>query len=132
MAVVDAGDRPEDFTGEIALARPDTVLIADAVEMGTRPGSVAVLEAEDIRDGACDTHRASLAALMRYLELSTRARVLLLAIQPSALGGTPDLSAPVAAAVERLGEVLGQQAAGAPREGHILQGGEPWTTSSGS
>jgi hydrogenase 3 maturation protease len=129
---IDGGDRPEDVTGEIAQAQADTILIADAADLGARAGEVAVLDAGEIRDRGLDTHRASLATLMRYLELRTGARVLLLAIQPAQLGDTGELSAPVAATVLRLGEMFEAEAVDAEDPGHALQGGEPWTSSSGS
>jgi len=103
--VVECGDRPEDFTGEIAQAQADTILIVDAVEMGAKAGDVAVFGAGEVRDDACDTHRASLVALMRYLEMRTGATVLLLGIQPGVMTDTPDLSPAVAAALDCLEEL---------------------------
>ena len=63
MSTLDCGDRPEDFTGDIARQRPDTVLIADAVEMGASPGDVALLEAEDLPLGQAVGAMAIAAAL---------------------------------------------------------------------
>ncbi len=99
---VDCGDRPEDFTREIAGARADTILIVDAVDMGAAGGKVAVLGAADVRDDTSDTHRASLVALMRYLEMRADATVLLLGIQPAVVANTDRLSPPVAAALDAL------------------------------
>lgn len=104
--VVECGDRPEDFTGEIAQAKADTILLVDAVEMGAKAGDVAVFGAGEVRDDACDTHRASLVALMRYLEMRTSATVLLVGIQPGVIADTPDLSPAVAAALDCLEELF--------------------------
>ena len=106
LDVVDCGDRPEDFTADILRGRPDTVLIADAVEMGARPGEVALVEASDLPLGWGDTHRASLRTLMEYLAGRGGARVLLLAVQPSSVSDGPELSPAVATALERLGAML--------------------------
>lgn len=106
VCALDCEDRPEDFTGDIARERPDTVLIADAVDMGGRPGDVALLEAEEVALTGFDTHRASLGIVMRYLRERTGARVLLLGIQPSRLSDRAGLSPEVAASVGNLARLL--------------------------
>ncbi len=100
--VLDCGDWPEDFTADILRSDPDTVLIADAVEMGATPGEVALVRAPDLSPGCGGTHRASLRALMEYLEWRGGARVLLLAVQPGSISDRPELSPAVAASVDRL------------------------------
>ena len=130
--VIDGGDRPEDLVDEIAGAEAETILIVDAVDMGARPGELAVLDARDIRARACDTHRASLGTLMRYLELRTGATVLMLAIQPAMVGNICGMSAPVAATVERLRALFEATGAGTDQPAHGVQGGTSWTSSSGS
>jgi len=104
LPALDCGDRPEDFTREIAEAGADTIVIVDAVEMGGRAGEVAVFDAIEVRDDASDTHRASLVALMRYLEMRTGAEVRLLGIQPAGLADTPVLSQAVAVVLDVLEE----------------------------
>lgn len=102
LCAMDCGDRPEDFTADIARERPDTVVLADAVDMGAPPGSVAWLEEVDVPDEPADTHRASLRMLMQYLRFRTGADVVLLGIQPAVVSEGFELSSPVAASVERL------------------------------
>ena len=106
MTALDCGDRPEDFTYDVALAAPSTVLIADALDMGAHPGDVALLEADDLPESGMDTHRASLRTLMEYLELRTGARVLLVGIQPASLAGGVRLSPPVARSVANIARIL--------------------------
>lgn len=106
LCALDCGERLEDYTGDIARERPDTVLIADAVEMGRAPGSVALLEAEDLSQGGSDTHRASLRAVMEYLAQRTGAAVYLCGIQPRAVADRRALSEPVEAALEALARLL--------------------------
>lgn len=106
VAALDCGDRPEDYTCDVAREEPATVLVADALDMGARPGDVALLEADDLPEGGMDTHRASLRTLMEYLEYRTGARVLLVGIQPSSLAGGEGLSPEVARSVEAIAAVL--------------------------
>jgi len=106
LSTLDCGDRLEDFTGDIARQRPDTVLIADAVEMGVSPGDVALLEAEDLPLGAGDTHRAPLRAVMEYLKIRTNATVLLLGVQPAYISDVRSLSPQVASSIARLERIF--------------------------
>jgi len=116
VPAIDCGDRPEDVTGEIAQAKPDTIVIVDAVEMGAGGGDVAVFGADEALDRGCDTHNASLATLMRYLEMRTGATVLLLGIQPAAIADTPALSPAVAGALDLLEEWFVAACAASPPE----------------
>jgi hydrogenase 3 maturation protease len=126
LRAMDCGDRPEDFTADIARERPDTIVLADAVDMGAPPGSVAWLEEADVPDRPADTHRASLRMLMQYLRLRTGADVVLLGIQPAVVSEGLELSPPVAGSVERLvslfttrgqpGEVAVEATRGSSRE----------------
>jgi len=102
LRAMDCGDRPEDFTADIAGEQPDTVVLADAVDMGAPPGSVAWLEETDVPDEPADTHRSSLRMLMQYLRFRTGAEVVLLGIQPAVVSEGFELSPPVEASVERL------------------------------
>lgn len=106
LTALDCGDRPEDFTYDVVLESPGTVLVADALDMGARPGDVSLLEAEDLPDSGMDTHRASLRTFMEYLELRTGARVLLVGIQPASLAGGVRLSPPVARTVANIARIL--------------------------
>ncbi len=116
VLALDCGDRPENYTGDIATEEPDTVLLADALEMGGHPGDVAILEADELGGGGFETHRASVGILMEYLRRRTGARVLFLGIQPSQITDGEGLSPEVAASVENLARFLG--------ETRPLQGGD--------
>ncbi len=111
----DCGDRVEDWTGDIAAARPDAVLVADAVDLQARPGTVALVGVDALARGCGETHGAPLGALLRYLENRTGATVRLLGVQPASVAASPTLSPEVAAAVDRLVDLLGGAPTTAPR-----------------
>jgi hydrogenase 3 maturation protease len=106
IMALDCGDRLEDFTGDIARLRPDIILVADAVDLRSPPGSVALLESAALAPATIDGHRATLAPAMEYLAMRTRASVLLLAIQPSRVADGVGLSAPVEATVGVLADLF--------------------------
>ncbi len=78
----DCEEVPENYLGEIVNARPETVVVVDAVNLGTEPGAVAVLQEEDFQSVGWSTHHGSLRALIKYIKASTQAEVFVLAIQP--------------------------------------------------
>ncbi len=124
VKTLNCGDRLEDFTADIAEQHPDTVLIADAVDMGACPGDVAVLEADDLPLGVGDTHRAPLRAVMEYLRMRTGADVLLLGVQPGRITNDRTLSPQVASSIDLLEAIFrsGHSKLGAPAQGPSSRG----------
>lgn len=106
VEAIDCGDRLEDFTGDIARLAPDIVLVADAVDLNAAPGSMALLAADKL-PADLNSHRATLRTAMRYLEMRTRAEVLLLAIQPARVADGVGLSPEVKATVDLLADLFG-------------------------
>lgn len=106
IVALDCGDRLEDFTGDIARLHPDIILVADAVDLRSPPGSVALLEPSTLAPATIDGHRATLAPAMEYLAMRTGATVLLLAIQPSRVADGVGLSAPVEGTVGVLADLF--------------------------
>lgn len=113
LRVIEAEEVPESFIGEIVAAGPDTVVLVDAVDLGAEPGSVAVVEKDEIAAGLPTTHRMPLSLLMEVVRRRTSADVLLLAIQPSTLAFGAPPSPEVAASARRVADMLALLARGA-------------------
>jgi len=99
---------PENFVGPVTGFEPDTVLLIDAAEFGEEPGSVRLIDVEDIADCGMTTHNLSLRPLGRMLESATGANVVLLAVQPKRREFGTDLSREVLRALHYLTEVFGR------------------------
>ena len=82
LLIIDAGQAPENTTGELRKFVPDLVLIIDAAEMGEKPGTVKWIAEESIDGMSASTHSLPLSILARYLTLELSCRVTLLGIQP--------------------------------------------------
>ena len=80
--LVDAGEVPENYTGAITKAKPDTILIVDAADFGGKPGEIKMFGAGEINKAGFTTHSMSLNVFTEYLKQETGAEILLLAIQP--------------------------------------------------
>jgi len=108
-----AGEVPEAVLFQVVAARPDTVVFVDAVDLGAEPGSVALLEEDQLAGYCPTTHRIPLRLLMEILRRETKADVFLLAIQPERVRLGSRVGVRVEASVELLVAVL-QQALDAP------------------
>jgi hydrogenase 3 maturation protease len=106
VTVIDAEEVPENHVGPMVAAQPRAVLLIDAVDLLAAPGSVALLEAGDLRLHEAWTHRVPLGLLMGVLARETGADVLLLAIQPRQVGLGCALSAEVETSVALVVETL--------------------------
>lgn len=82
LRVFYAGTVPESVTGPIRRYRPDTIVFLDAADMGTRPGTVALVEPDGIRASLLSSHALPLSVVMEFLEKDTGARTILVGIQP--------------------------------------------------
>lgn len=105
-AVFDGGVAPENHLEKIAKARPDTILLVDAVEFGGRPGEVRLLRPADVAGGGLSTHALSLRMACEYLTRRTSADIFLAAIQPGSVRLAESMSEDVADAVEALADRL--------------------------
>jgi hydrogenase 3 maturation protease len=108
--VIDAQEVPESYLGEITRAGPDAVVLVDAVDMGAAPGSVALLEKDDVGLYFPTTHRMPLALMMEFLQRETGADVFVLAVQPASgrVGFAAPMSEEVTASVGLVADILAE------------------------
>jgi hydrogenase 3 maturation protease len=81
-ALLNCEEVPENFLGKVTQAHPDTILIIDAVDLGAKPGAVAILEGDELKGTGWSTHHAPLQLFIDCIKAETRADVFVLAIQP--------------------------------------------------
>ncbi len=105
--LIDAGDVPEDYYSVVERATPQVVVIADAVDMGARPGDIAMLEIEQLAGAPMTTHNTGIATFAQALKMSLAADVFVLAIQPAGTALGAPISDPVLATLEYLAELIG-------------------------
>ena len=85
LRVIDAEEVPEAFLGPITQLLPGAVILVDAVDMGEAPGTVALLEVDEMAGRGASTHNAPLSLLAHFLWAETGADVFVLGIQPGGL-----------------------------------------------
>jgi hydrogenase 3 maturation protease len=87
-----AGTVPESITGPLRRYQPGHVLFLDAADIGARPGTIAVIEPDQVQAGLISTHVLPLSVVMDYIEQEIGSGVTLLGIQPDLSGIDKDLS----------------------------------------
>ncbi|EKF85151.1 hydrogenase maturation peptidase HycI [Methanobacterium formicicum] len=82
ITVFDGKTVPENFTGAIKRENPSHIILLDAVEMNKSPGHIKLVSIEEIANYSISTHAMPLSFLIKYLESTTPAEIMLLGIQP--------------------------------------------------
>jgi hydrogenase maturation protease HycI len=101
LTVVEGSTAPESVTGVIRTLGPSHLLVVDAAEFGETPGSIALIDAEDVAGTSFSTHMLPLAIVLRYLvEACPGLEVLVLGIEPTDATFGFEQSPPVLAAVD--------------------------------
>jgi len=106
----DGGELPEDYLVPIANLKPNLVIIVDAVDFGSRPGTIKLFPIRQIPQGSFSTHRLSLRFLGSYLEKETQAKIYLLGIQPKSIKLEEKLSLEVKKALSDLADFFQKNA----------------------
>lgn len=106
--VFDVHTAPENFLMKIVAARPDTVLLVDALSFDADPGSVELFAAEAVVGQGPSTHGPAPVAFLDMLNMLHPCRRVVLGIQPVRSEFGREVSEPVAAAVDFVCEGLCQ------------------------
>ncbi len=101
---IDAATAPENYAGKIAKAKPDTILIVDALHLGLAPGKHEILRKDDIAKSGLSTHDISLKMFIEYLQTRTPADIFVLGVQPKNLSFGQEMSAELKKALEKVAQ----------------------------
>ncbi|MFQ5867253.1 MAG: hydrogenase maturation peptidase HycI [bacterium] len=106
LFLFDVGEVPENYLEKIGKEKPDTIVLIDAVDLGAPPGTIKIIERDDIRDESLSTHNVSLNLVAKYLQEETSADVFVLGIQPRTVEFRREISRPVRESLENIVETL--------------------------
>ena len=99
---IDGGSIPENASGPLRRFSPDLVILVDAADLGSPPGTIDWLEKDQIDGMSASSHTLPLSVLGGYLESELGCRVEYLGIQPKQLEFAAELSPEVADAVKEI------------------------------
>lgn len=108
VLVIEAGQAPENITGELRRFQPQVVLLIDAAQVNAEPGEIVYIPWETTSGMSASSHSLPLSMLARYLTLEFGCQVHLIGIQPAQNEPGAPLSPPVRAAVDDIADTLCQ------------------------
>jgi len=106
LVLFDVGETPENYLAKIVRQKPDTIVLIDAVEFAASPGTIKIMEKDDMRNEFFSTHNVSLSLVAKYLQKETSADVFLLGIQPETTEWGRKISRPVREGLEKIVRML--------------------------
>jgi len=102
----DVGEVPENYLEKLVKENPDTIVLIDAVQFDSKPGTVRIIEKDNITNESLSTHRISLSMVKDYLEKETCADIFLLGIQPETIKLGKGISEPVRKSLEKIVDMI--------------------------
>jgi hydrogenase 3 maturation protease len=89
-AIMFASTSPESFTGAIKQFNPTHLIIFDAADFGKDPGTMQIIDPEDINGTSFSTHRLPTRIFINYVTKDTGCLAIVIGVQPKNLiFGTP-------------------------------------------
>ena len=126
--VIIAGTTPEWLIGRVVDEHSDHVVFLDAVEFGGSPGSVVLLNSDEMaaRVPQISTHKLSLGLLAKQVEANGRTKTWLLGVQPESLRSGEELTPAVRTTFELMLDLLGACLKSSSRGDEALTSQECW------
>jgi len=106
LLLMDCGSIPENATGPLRKFKPDLVLMVDTAELGEEPGTIKMIELDEVRGFSASSHSLPLSVLAGFIQSEFDCEVSLCCIQPQSLefdqGLTPIVEKAVALLVDEI------------------------------
>jgi hydrogenase 3 maturation protease len=104
--VFDGGTVPENYTGAIKKENPTEIILIDAANMEKEAGYIKIIDRTEIASYHLSTHAMPLSFLVKYLEHSTKAKIILIGIQPKELELVGNISIEIKKSMEYLVDIF--------------------------
>lgn len=102
ILLIDCGEAPENYSGEIRKFQPALTIIIDVCISGKKPGTIHIVKPEKIQYDDFSTHRLPLSMFVKFLEETMTTRVIVIGIEPNNLNFGVEISPEVNQAVKTL------------------------------
>ena len=102
--VIDAGTTPENYIGRLVRMSPKKLLIIDAIDFGSPPGTLKIFSAQDLQQFTLSTHCLSPHLFVQAIISEIDTEVFFIGIQPAQLQFGQGLSKQVAGASAALAD----------------------------
>jgi hydrogenase 3 maturation protease len=102
VIVFGGGTVPENYTGLIRNENPSHIILVDAVDMKKEPGYIRVVKKEEIANYNISTHAMPLSFLIKYMETTVDAQIILVGVQPKNMELAEEISKEVEKSIEEV------------------------------
>ncbi len=102
ILLIDGGEAPENFSGEIRRFQPGLTIIIDACAGGRKPGTIYIVDPEKIQYDDISTHKLPLPMLVKFLEDTIPTKVIIIGIEPKNFNFQETISKEVNKNIEKL------------------------------
>jgi len=106
IVIVNSGSVPENFSGLIIRENPSHIIIIDAVLMDRKPGSIKLINSEEIANFSYSTHSISLSVFIKYLKSKIDFNIILLGVQPESMDFGDVISNSVQKSIFKLEKII--------------------------
>jgi len=79
---LNCGVVPENFTDVLKREKPSNILIIDAALMGETPGTLSIVDSNDISEIGFSTHSLPMSVIVKYLTYYINTEILIIGIEP--------------------------------------------------
>lgn len=102
--LLDCGEAPESFLGKIEKAKPEKIIIVDAVHMDKPPGTIEIIDTTKIKGVVMSSHNIPMTLLLEYIQTRIKCKTVFIGIQPKQIGFNQEMSEECSKAVEKAAE----------------------------
>ena len=106
VVIFDGGTVPENYTGLIRKENPTHIILVDAVDMKKEPGYIRVVKKEEIANYNISTHAMPISFLIKYMETTVDAQIILVGIQPKSMVLAEEISKEVKESIDEVVDTL--------------------------
>jgi len=104
--LIDAGTTPEEYLSIIKRRNPEVIIFLDAIERDLPPGTICIIERDDILPQHECSHHLSLDILLQYLALETGADVFIIGITVETISPVFGLSSEVKESISICADII--------------------------
>ena len=98
---------PENLTGEIIKFKPSHLVIVDTADIKQRPGTILLLNAEDLAEGVSfSTHKLPPRVMMDYFVKKLKCSIFIIGIQPKSIRFDAAVSKEVKSSVREVSSAI--------------------------
>lgn len=106
VVILNGGTVPENYTGVIRSKKPTHIILVDAVEMNRDPGYIRVVQKDEIASYNISTHAMPVSFLIRFMENTIHAEIILIGVQPKSMELTEGISKEVEESIQYIVNTL--------------------------